>query len=419
MPFYTYKAKSGPDKVLSGEIEAVSQDAAVEKLVEKGLTPVSVAEAYAAGADSGGRSGGRSAAQGAERPRLSLLSTHAASGDIDIFTRQIASLIRAGVPVLRALSIIVSQTESKPLKAVVEDLSAQIRDGRMLSESMFKYPRVFNGLYISMIKAGEKGGALDEVLYRLADYREKEDELRRKIQAAAAYPLFVMAVGIVSVFVMLTFFLPKLMVIFTDMSQLPLPTRMLKQASDFMSANWIWSVIALIFIAAIFSRSKPGGKKKMAFDAVKLHIPFVRRFVRNVEIARFSRTLGLLFKNGISVHESLQLATDTLDNELLRSQLESARDDLLNKGQTLSASLKKINLFPVFAVNMIAVGEESGKLEESLAEIANVYEREVEQSIKIMTALLEPVLILAVGAVVGFIVFAMLLPIFSIGLGAK
>jgi len=413
MPFYTYKAKSGPDKVLSGEIEAASQDAAVEKLVEKGLTPVSVAEAYAAGADSG-----RSAAYGAERPRLSL-STHAASGDIDVFTRQIASLIRAGVPVLRALSIIVSQTESRPLKAVVEDLSAQIRDGRMLSESMSKYPRVFNGLYISMIKAGEKGGALDEVLYRLADYREKEDELRRKIQAAAAYPLFVMAVGIVSVFVMLTFFLPKLMAIFTDMSQLPLPTRMLKQASDFMSANWIWAVIALVFIAAVFSRSKPGGKKKMAFDAVKLHIPFIRKFVRNVEISRFARTLGLLLKNGISVHESLQLAAGTLDNELLRAQLESARDDLLNKGQTLSASLKKINLFPVFAVNMIAVGEESGKLEESLAEIANVYEREVEQSIKIMTALLEPVLILAVGAVVGFIVFAMLLPIFSIGLGAK
>ncbi|MFA6356489.1 MAG: type II secretion system F family protein [Candidatus Omnitrophota bacterium] len=415
MPFYTYKAKSGPDKVVSGEIEAASQDAAVEKLGEKGLTPVSVTEAYAAEPF-----GGHPARS---HPTPSDAGRHLAgwprSGDIDIFTRQIASLIKAGVPVLRALSIIVSQTESKPLKAVVDDLSTQIRDGRMLSESMSKYPRIFNGLYISMIKAGEKGGALDEVLYRLADYREKEDELRRKIQAAAAYPVFVMVVGIISVFVMLTFFLPKLMGIFSDMSQLPLPTRMLKQASDFMSANWVWFIIGSIFVIAVFFRSKPGGKRKMFFDAVKLNIPFVRRFVRNVEIARFSRTLGLLFKNGISVHESLQLATDTLDNGLLRAQLGTARDELLNKGQTLSASLKKINMFPVFAVNMIAVGEEGGKLEESLAEIANVYEKEVEQSIKIMTALLEPVLILAVGAVVGFIVFAMLLPIFSIGLGAK
>ena len=411
MAIYAYKAKKGPGEIVSGEVEAPSQEIAVEKLTQMGLTPVSVAEQ-----GRGHPMRGHPTSDTAGRSRV---SAHASSGDIDIFTRQLASLIRAGVPVLRALSLIVSQTENRTLKAVADDLSGQIRDGRMLSEAMSKYPHIFNGLYISMLKAGEKGGVLDEVLYRLAEYREREDELRRKIRAAAAYPVFVLVVGIISVFVMLTFFLPKLLSIFTDMSQLPLPTRMLKQISDFMSANWLWVLIGMVTFFALFTGGRPGGKRKILLDAVKLNVPFIKKFVKQVEIARFSRTLGLLFKNGISVHESLQLATETLDNELLKEQLNGARNDILNKGQTLSASLKKINVFPAFAVNMIAVGEEGGRLEESLAEIANVYEREVEQSIKIMTALLEPILILAVGAVVGFIVFAMLLPIFNIGVVAK
>jgi type II secretory pathway component PulF len=270
-----------------------------------------------------------------------------------------------------------------------------------------------------MIKAGEKSGTLDEVLYRLADYREKEDEIRRKIQASAAYPTLVIIVGIISVFIMLTFFLPKLMSIFTDMSQLPLPTRILKQVSDFMGANWIGVLLGFALLFALFFGAKPGSYKKQILDAVKINMPFVRKFVRNAEIARFARTLELLFKNGISVHESLQLSADTVDNEALKEQLKKAQEEIINKGQTLSASLKKIGIFPTFAVNMIAVGEEGGRLEESLAEIANVYDREVDQSIKIMTSLLEPVLILVVGGIVGFIVFAMLLPIFNIGFVVK
>lgn len=409
MPFYSYKAKGGPDKIVTGEIEAPSQDIAVEKLAERGLMPVSISQVEEAGQRRelpAGVSAGASWARVKQK-------------ELDIFTRQLASLIRAGVPVLRALSLIASQTETRSLKAVAEGIGIQISEGKMLSEALSRYPNVFNGLYISMIKAGEKSGTLDEVLYRLADYREKEDEIRRKIQASAAYPTLVIIVGIISVFIMLTFFLPKLMSIFTDMSQLPLPTRILKQVSDFMGANWIGVLLGFAFLFALFFGARPGSYKKQILDAVKINMPFVRKFVRNAEIARFARTLELLFKNGISVHESLQLSADTVDNEALKEQLKKAQEEIINKGQTLSASLKKIGIFPTFAVNMIAVGEEGGRLEESLAEIANVYDREVDQSIKIMTSLLEPVLILVVGGIVGFIVFAMLLPIFNIGFVVK
>lgn len=414
MPVYIYKAKRGPEEIVSAEIEAASQDNAVTKLIEMGLSPISVVEKKVG---EPGVSGQRSAAK-IER-RISQTRVSVRAQDIDIFTRQLASLIKAGVPVLRALSLILKQTNNKALKEVAAELGNRIRDGKMLSEAMDKFPGVFNNLYISMIRAGEKGGVLDEVLYRLAEHREKEQEVKRKIQAAIAYPLLVICVGIVTVFVMLTFFLPKLIGIFENIQSLPLPTKMLIGISGFMHNNWHWFLITFFFIATISLGAKSGSKKRLLFDAVKLHMPFMKDFVRNAEISKFARTLGLLFKNGISVHESLELAADCLDNDALRARLAEARSDILSKGLTLSASLNKIDIFPPFAVNMIAVGEEGGRLEESLTEIANVYDREVEQSIKVMTSLLEPILILAVGTVVGFIVFAMLLPIFNIGTAMK
>jgi len=411
MPIYIYKAKKGPNEIVEGEIEANSQDNAVTKLVDMGLSPVGVFEKGTP------VEGERVAPKtGSQRPQPGI---SARSQDIDIFTRQLASLIKAGVPVLRALSLIVSQTQSKTLKEVVAELERQIRGGSLLSDSMSRYPRIFNGLYISMIKAGEKGGALEEVLYKLAEYRENEQELRHKVQAAITYPVFVIVVGAITVFVMLTFFLPKLVGLFESFQQLPLPTRILMAISSFMHDNWYWFIFAFIFIWVLLARSRQGSKKKFFVDIIKLQLPFIKDFVRNSEIAKFARTLGLLLKNGISVHESLQLAADTLDNEALKDRLNLAKQEIIGKGSTLSGSLKKIGLFPIFAVNMIAVGEEGGHLEESLAEIANVYERDVEQSMKIMASLLEPILILIVGGVVGFIVFAMLLPIFNIGLGVK
>ncbi len=430
MPTFVYRAQKGPENLETGEITAENQDHAVTKLEGMGLTPITVVEKGGEkAADVRPKTEAGPPAGSDQRPKvqenlqssaLSFSSVHVRTKDVDTFTWQLASLMKASVPMLRALSLISQQTENKALKSVVDDLHHQVQDGKMLSQGMRQYPKLFNNLYLNMIRSGEQGGVLHEVLYRIAEYREREQVIARKIQAALAYPGVMMVVGIGTVFVMLTVFMPKFISIFESMKKvLPVPTRILIAASNFMSRNWSGILIALAFLSVIFGRAQPSSKKKFLFDLVKLHIPFINKFVRNAEIAKFARTLGLLLKNGLSIHEALNLATDTLDNDALRRQLKEAGREIVQQGSTLSSSLAKVRIFPSFAVNMIAVGEEGGKLEESLSGIAGVYEKEVEQSINVMTSLLEPILILVIGGIVGFIVFAMLLPIFDIGTTAR
>lgn len=420
MPVYIYKAKRGPKETVDGQIIADSEAKAVDRLGEMGLIPIAVVEKKVGQAPEVKTRAAEGRQTAAQKPALVSADLKARSQDIDTFTRQLASLMKANVPMLRTLFLISQQTESSVLKGMVSDLEKRVKDGDMLSESMKNYPRIFDNLYLSMIRSGERSGSLDEVLHRLTEHREREHEIKRKIQAAMAYPLLMIVVGIGTIFFMLTYFLPKLTVLFKSLKQtLPLPTTILLNISNFMSNNWYWFLIGLVFLIAIFGRVRPGSKKKFLFDMVKLYIPFIKRFVMDAEIAKFCRTLAMLLRNGISVYDSLALATDTLDNDALKGPLELAGKEIVNQGSTLTNSFKKIDIFPKFALNMIAVGEEGGKLEESLIEIASVYEKAVEQRIKIITTLLEPLLILAVGAIVGFIVFAMLLPIFNIGIGPQ
>lgn len=427
MPIFVYKAKRGPEKLETGELAATSQDDAVSKLETMGLSPITIVEKDLGGARAAARpvtaTTSAPAAAAAAEVRTSLLSsafTKIRTKDVDTFTWQLASLVKASVPMLRALSLIAQQTENRAMKEIVTDLHDQVKDGKTLSQGLRKYPHLFNNLYLNLIKSGEQGGALHEVLYRIAEYREKEQVVLRKIQAALAYPAVMVVVGIGTVVVMLTVFMPKFIDIFATMKQtLPLPTTILIGISNFMSENWIGFLIAITFVVVLLGRIRQGSRQKFVFDLIKLHIPFIREFIRNAEIAKFARTLGLLLKNGLSVYDSLALATDTLDNEALRIKLKQAGQDIVQQGSTLSSSLSKIKVFPNFAVNMIAVGEESGKLQDSLSGIASAYEKEVEQSISIMTSLLEPLLILGIGGIVGFIVFALLLPIFNIGVMTK
>lgn len=414
MPVFVYKAKRGPEKIETGEVAAVSLDDAVIKLEGMGLSPITLVEKEE------GRGTKEERRETAASPFPSSSHLRVRAKDVDTFTWQLASLVKASVPILKALSLISQQTENQSMKFIVDDLHHQVKDGKMLSDGMRKYPHLFSNLYLSMIKSGEQGGVLHEVLYRIAEYREKEQAVARKIQAALAYPAVMVVVGFGTVFIMLTVFMPKFISIFANMRQrLPVPTMILINMSRFLSENWIGFLIAVAFVFVIFGRVRPSSKKKLLFDLIKLYIPFMREFVRHAEIAKFTRTLGLLLKNGLSVYESLDLATDTLDNEALRDQLKRASKEIVQQGATLSSSLVKVKVFPNFAVNMIAVGEEGGKLEESLSGIASAYEKEVEQAINVMTSLLEPILILVIGGIVGFIVFAMLLPIFDIGAMAR
>ncbi len=413
MPKYSYTAKKGPNEIVKGDIVAENQDQVVRKLDQMGLSPVSIAEKGSnASADPGGQTKQR-------RGRI-FSNRKIKTKDVDAFTWQLASLVKASVPILRSLTLISQQTDNQALGNIVDDLKEQVKDGRPLSEAMCHYPKLFNNLYLSMVKSGEQGGVLDEVLYKIAEHREKEQKVRRKIQSAIAYPMVMLVVGIGTVFVMLTFFMPKFIGIFERIRrELPLPTKVLISISNFMAENWIWFILVFVFVFVIFGRVRTSGKKKFLLDLFKLHAPFIKDFIRSAEIAKFCRTLGMLLKNGLPVYDSLALATHTLDNDVLRKQLQTTSKDIVNQGATLSASLKKVKIFPNFAINMIAVGEEGGRLEESLDGVAEAYEKEVEQAIGIMTSLLEPLLILTIGGIVGFIVFAMLLPIFDIGVMAK
>jgi len=405
MPTYIYKAKKGPTDIVEGRLEADSQDHAIDQLSQKGLLTVSITSQQDAGK---------------EKQSVGFLNFNSGrirSQDIDVFTRQLASLIRSGVPLLRALSLISRQTENNALRDVAGMLEKQVRDGKTFSGAIAEHPSVFNSLYLNMVRAGEKSGTLGDVLLGLAEYRQKEQDIKQKVVAALAYPLLMIGVGIATIFIMLTFFLPKFIVLFEDMKQtLPLATRILIGISKFMAVNWYWFILVAIITFLLLGRTKEGSKNKFLLDFIKLRLPFVKIFIKNTEVARFTRTLSLLIKSGIPVCDGLDFATEVLDNDSLKKSLREARLDIINQGSSLSASLKNIDVFPAFALNMIAVGEESGRLEWSLKDISDVYEREVEQGIKIATTLLEPVLILFVGAFVGFIVFAMLLPVFNMSL---
>jgi len=409
MPTYQYTAKNGPSEIVKDKVVADSRDKAVAMLEAMGYFPIRVVEVTAA------QTPVESPVK-APAGKESFFAPRVGSRALDTFIWQLASLMRSSIPLLRALTLIAKQTKNKTLKAVVEDLESRIRQGELLSEAMGKYPGIFNNLMMSMIRTGEKSGSLDEVLYKLADHREKEQETKRKIQSAMAYPMIVVATGVGTIFLMFTFFLPKLTKLFSGMKQeLPLATKLLIATSGFMARYWYVFVLGLVFLIVMIVRAASSSKKEIAMDRMILRVPFLNKFITASEMARFSRSLGLLLKNGIPVHDSLPLATNTLDNLALKARLAEASEAIINRGSTLSESFNRSGIFPEFLLSMIAVGEESGKLEEALDQIASAYEKEVDQTIKVMVSMVEPLLILSVGGIVGFIVFAMLLPILNMG----
>jgi type II secretory pathway component PulF len=266
-----------------------------------------------------------------------------------------------------------------------------------------------------MVRSGESAGVLDTVLLRLSDNREREQELRRRIQSALAYPILVLSVGVFTVVALLAFFLPRVVDLFKDYRDLPWATRVLIGASNFFSAHWYWLVLVVLLVLAIGNRLAALERGRSFIDGLKLRVPVLGRFLVQSDIARFARTLALLIEAGIPIDRALGLSADTLANTVMREEIATVRAGTVHQGVPFSTGLKRTRHFPVFVSNMAAVGEQSGRLEESLTEVSDFYEKEVEHHARLVTSLLEPALILVVGAIVGFIVSAMLLPIFEIG----
>lgn len=398
MTVFVYKAKDGPTRTVEGEVDAESRSAALLAVDAMGYSPVWVREKDAV----------------SRKRRRRLLGWRVGRRDVTLFTRQLASLTRAGVPILRTLLTIANQTENLRFRQVVAGIEATIRDGSMLSEALAKYPRLFPEFYVNMVRSGESGGILDTILTRLTEARERDEEMRRKVQAATAYPMLVITVGLCTVFALLTFFLPQVLELFKDYDDLPLVTRILIGTSEFFERQWYWMLIFILLFAAIFRRLAAGEKGKSFVDGLKLRVPLVGVFLRHSDVARFARTLALLIEAGIPIDRALVLARNTLHNAVLRQEIDHIHNSTVRQGLPLSDGLHLSSLFPPLVSNMAAVGEEGGRLDEALFEVALFYEKEVDQQSRLAMSLLEPILILVVGAVVGFIVCAMLLPIFEL-----
>jgi len=397
---YKYFAKKGIETV-EGLIEAQSESEAVEKLSQSGILPVRLEKAAAL-------------PKAETQARIKKPSARIASRQITVFSRELASLLKSGVPILSALDIIREQSENLRLKEIVTDIRNAIKDGAAFSSGIARYPKVFSSLYVAMVKAGEDSGALAESLLRITEYRVKEEEMFSKLRIAMAYPALMALVGLATVIFMLTFVLPRLTKIFVDLGrELPLATQILINLSQGLVRGWFWIgliITAMFFVIRQEVKTKPG---KRTLSVLQLHFPVLGKIMLKAELSRFCRTLELLIRSGIPILKSIDITIPVLENEVIKEQLNRSYKEL-EQGGSFGKSLKKSKVFPLFMTNLLVIGEESGKLEGALAEIANLYERDTDEAIRIMGSLLEPLMILIMGLIVGFIVVAMLLPIFDI-----
>ncbi len=399
MPLYEYEVKRNPTETLTGVLEAESQQAAVNRLREMGYHPLAIAERKP---DIAGK--------GSAVRRFHKIRQR----DVNLFFRQLANLTNAGLPLLRALNTLITETENPKMAEVMRQIRAGVQKGRTLAECLADHPKVFPAMYPNMVRAGEAGGMLEEVLLRIASFGEKSENLRNKVIGALIYPAFLVVVGFIALFVLLSFVFPKLMTFFDDFNApLPVATRIVMAICGFMS-RWWWMVIgSVVFVFVAVRQYVATSRGRFQVDKGLLKAPVFGPVVQRVEISKFTRTLGTLIDNGVPILSALRIVVDTLTNRALAQEVDSIHDDI-SEGESLNEALRRREHFPLSVVNVLAIGEESGKLGEACNRIADVYDGEVDRAVSAMTSLLEPALIIVMAFFVGFLVIAMLLPIFNI-----
>lgn len=414
MADFNYKAKKGPKEIIEGVINAETKEQAIDRIAKMGYVPVSVLES------SNSASTGRSSSSGKPRGDLKRLRffKKVSSREITIFTEQLASLIKSKVPLLEAISILLDQAQNPSLKDIISDIYNEIKDGANLSQALNKHPKVFPRFYTNMVNSGEEGGVLEETLIRLADFRNKEEDVKSKVVSALAYPAFITLVGVATVFVLVAFVIPKLGSLFEDMGDqsLPLPTKILIDLGDIVQRYWLWAIILIVIAIIIVKKKGVTNAQRLTWEKFKLRLPLVGDFLKKSIWARFSLTLAILLDNGLPLFQAIEITRPTLNSEIFNLELEKIHKDIID-GSSLQQSMKKSPWFSSFMSSMLTVGERGGNLKDALLEVASFYEREIDKITKVMTSLLEPVIILVMGLVVGFIVFAMLLPIFQMNMG--
>jgi general secretion pathway protein F len=329
-------------------------------------------------------------------------------------TRQLATLVGAGLPLVECLDALIEQVDAQSQKRILSQVRERVVEGGTLADAMKAHPRVFNDLFVNMVRAGEASGALDIVLMRLAEYTERAAALRGKVRAALMYPMFMAFFAAAILFFLLSYVVPKISRIFTETKQeLPAITKVLLGMSDFAQHYW-WLVVLLVLAATITGRVSlrtPAGR--LRFDRGTLRLPYFGKLLKKVALARFARTLSTLLDGGIPLLQSLDIVKNVVNNVVLRNAIEDGRNSI-REGHSIAEPLRKSGLFPPLLVHMIAVGEKSGELESMLSRAADAYDNEVEASVSALSSVMEPAIIIMMGGVVLFIVLAILLPIFEL-----
>ncbi len=394
MPVYLFKARSVNGDHTQGEMSAANEAEVVGLLRKRRLVVLNVRE----------------------KPREFniRLGSGIKTKDLVLFTRQFATMINAGLPLVQSLDILASQQAKPRVAAKIRAILGDVEAGSTLADAMRKHRDFFSEIYVNMIAAGEAGGILDTILLRLAEYLEAADKLKRKVRGAMFYPLTVMTFAAGAVAALLIFVIPTFAQFFTSAGvALPLPTRIVMGLSDFLLGYW-WAVLAVLAGALYLLRAyrnTPQGK--LATDRLLLHTPVIGQVLRKAAIARFSRTLGTLVQSGVSILEGLEITARTAGNRVIEDAVMESRVSIAG-GETIAEPLKKSEVFPPMVVQMINVGEQTGGLDEMLGKIADFYDEEVESSVAALTSIIEPIMIVFLGAIVGGMVVAMYLPIFDI-----
>jgi len=394
MAVFTYSGR-GTGGTMTGEIEAPDRTSAVGELRKRAILVTKIQER--AGSKSPSKAGGK-----------------VKDKEMAIFTRQFSTMIDAGLPLVQCLNILAEQSESKNLRDVTGRVARSVEQGSTLADSLRRHPRTFDDLFTNMVEVGESGGILDVVFQRLAAYIEKAAALKRKVKGAMIYPASIMGVAALVVIFMLTFVIPTFTKMFKDLgADLPLPTQVVVWLSEFMRTYILLIIAAIVGCVFAFRAYYRTEKGQSTIDALLLKIPVMGSLIRKVAVARFTRTLGTLVSSGVPILEGLRITARTAGNKVVEKAVLQCRA-AVTAGKTLAEPLKASGVFPPMVIQMISVGEQTGALDAMLSKIADFYDDEVDTAVSAMTALLEPIMIVVLGVLIGGLVVAMYLPIFKL-----
>ncbi|MBL9167509.1 MAG: type II secretion system F family protein [Verrucomicrobiales bacterium] len=423
MPKFNYVAMDSRGKETKGTLEVANQNEAIGRLKEMGFFPTKVVEATEKGKEGDakgakGAKGGKPAGKGAGGINIKIpgFGGKVKTKVLTTFTRQLATLVDAGLPLLRGLRVLEKQEKNPLLKSIIGDLGRSIEGGSTFSEGLAQHPKVFNRLFVNMVKAGELGGVLEVVLARLSEFMEKAEKIKGKVVAAMFYPVAVMAVAVIILAVLMIWVVPKFRDIFKDMlpgEALPGFTRFVLAISEAVKDHFLIVIgvgVVLGFGLMSFGKTRLGRKM---FDRFKLNMPALGPVVTKVAIARFTRTLGTLISSGVPILQSLNIVKETSGNVVIGDAVAAVHESV-KEGETITAPLEAANVFPPMVISMVDVGEQTGALPEMLMKIADNYDEEVDNAVAAMTSLLEPIMIVFLAIVVGSIVIALFLPLIKL-----